>query len=159
MLCRATLNSYTAAVHIALECSGNIICIVGHRKDPVSTLGFELKAKAFKKLHRVTGRKSVERRIQKPAVTRDIRQKLLDIAVICHITATLARYAQLAAENFIRLKQDYIKTPLSCNGTAHHSRCAAAYHDHISSLPAHRHHVPAKFVQVSQRSARHFLYF
>ena len=46
--------THSAALKIARERSGNVVCVVGHRKHAISALCFQRKSERLEKLHRIS---------------------------------------------------------------------------------------------------------
>ena len=131
MLCAFAYVTHSAALEIARERSGNVVCVVGHGKHAVAALGFKRKPERLEKLHCFSRREPVERTVQKPAVAGYVGKKIFYVAVVGHVAAALARYAQLAPERFVRLKQDNVKAALRSYKAAHHSGGSAADNNRV----------------------------
>ncbi len=89
---------HAAVQDIFTQSIDNVYRAFGNGKYSVASLGFQRQAQTLEKADRVPGRKPVDRRIQEPAVDRDVADKGLDVAVVCDVAASLAGDHDLSAD-------------------------------------------------------------
>ena len=141
---RSVQHAHASILYRAFQRVGHVVRAVGHREHTVAALRFQRHAERFKQRHRLARRQSVERAVQKAPVARNMIQKFLDLAIVRYVTASLARNAQLFAQNPVGLQQRHGKAAPCGGKRAHHSSGAATDHNNISFQWSYKPRIPSK---------------
>ena len=140
----ASQNLHAEPAALARERVGDVVRPVADREDAPAPLGLERDAELLEKGHGVLTAEAVYRALEEPASAGHGLNKLAGRAVVGHVAAALAGYAQLAAQLAVGLEQHDVQAAPRRRDGAHAAGGPAAYYNRVNHLSSQRPCTPSR---------------
>ena len=118
--------------HIFFKSMGNIPCLVAYGKNPVAPFNLCINTEIIEKSYCILACKAVQSTVKEIRIVGNIIYKVINITVVCYVTASFSRNIYFFADNVVSFKNMYLIAVFGCFSRRHHSGRARTYNYYFS---------------------------